>query len=87
MMKRDDKKKSDMDIVSCKFCNGNIDLKASNYSHFKKYAKGKLVDESFFHETCWEDEYKKSTVRSAESLIIQQVRNQMDMLQNIGMPA
>jgi hypothetical protein len=83
MMKRDEKKKSDLDIVSCKFCDGNIDLKASNYLNFKKYVGGKLVDESFFHETCWEGEYKKSVAKSAESLISQQVKRQLAVLQNL----
>jgi hypothetical protein len=84
MKKKDDKKKSD--FVPCKFCTGNIDLSASNYFHFEEYSSGKLISESFFHENCWENKYRESVAKSAESFINQQVKHQLSVLQNLTMP-
>lgn len=82
VMKRIDKQ----EFVSCKFCSGNIDLLSSDYIHFLEHHDGKLVNESLFHKNCWEGRYKQDVTKTAQELVNNQLKGQMEMLKNIMTP-
>ena len=78
---KDDKKEAD--FVTCKYCTGNIDLLSGDYFQISEFSKGKLYNESFYHKLCWEGKYKQEVTKTAHGFVEEQLKGQMQMLQNI----